>query len=290
MRIIAAFDHHSYSERIIADLADIAANTWADITILGVQQADGGGGPDDYFAGTFRHYREEFLRRVSGGALPYGGVTGYEEYHSLGKGRWEINNQGWEGDVRKKLLVRIRTGDPMKEILAESREQKSDLIILGCTKGLDCQWQGEVDLPRKIAAKAGCSVLVIKEMKRPDTIICFLDQEHVSQASLEMINQVVTLHQAELKIVGITEGESSAGEEGIKNRIAAILKYYSERRISAWIKLIWPKDMEQYVAQASREGMIALWVGKKSLLAKIFSRDLVGKLVSNSHSSVLILR
>ncbi|MFH1216422.1 MAG: universal stress protein [Pseudomonadota bacterium] len=290
MRIIAAFDLHSYSERIVSDLADMAANTWADITILGVQPVDSGDSPDEYFAGTLRHYREEFIRHLSGNELPYGGITGYEEFVPIGQGRWEINNHGMQGEVRKKLLVRIRTGDPLKEILAESREQKSDLVMLGCTKGMDCQWQGEVDLPRKVAAKAACSVLVIKDMKRPDTIISFLDQEHVSQASLEMINQIVTLHQAELKIVGITQGERAGSEEGIKSRIAGILKYYSERRISAWIKLVWPEDLEQYVAESSREGMIALWMGKKSLLGKIFSRDLVGKLVSHSQSSVLILR
>jgi hypothetical protein len=36
--------------------------------------------------------------------------------------------------------------------------------------------------------------------------------------------------------------------------------------------------------------MIGLWIGKKSLLKKIFSRDLVGRLVNSSRSSVLILR
>ena len=117
-----------------------------------------------------------------------------------------------------------------------------------------------------------------------------MDQAHVSQASLEMINQIVTLHEAELKIIGITGPKGKVGKGDVEAKIAEILKYYSDRQINAWIKLIRLDSLEEYVARASREGMIALWMGEKSLLSKIFSRDLVGKLVQYSQSSVLILR
>ncbi|MCB2182050.1 MAG: universal stress protein [Desulfobulbaceae bacterium] len=289
MRIVIALDTHSYSEAIVSEAAKLAANTWADITMLGVQPSSSGDMPDTDLEKRLRQYRKSFLSRFNEGDNPYGGVKGAGKFTSQ-NGGFLLTGDDKENEFRKKLHVKIRVGDATKEILAEAREQECDLIIIGCTKGLDCQWQGEIDLPRKIAQKADYSVLVIKERKTTDTISCCLDQDQVSQSSLEMINQMVTLHQAELKIVGLTDSLKAGGKEGVENKMAEILKYYADLELNPWIKLVRLEDLEEYVAQASRQGMIALWMGKKSLLGKIFSRDLVGKLVNTSQSSVMILR
>jgi len=289
MRILIAFDAQSYSAGIVSEVAKLAANTWADVTMLAVQPAAGTAQPDRDLAETLQRYKTAFIDEFAGADLPYGRPAGHESFMPK-NGGWELSGGEQEGVGRKQLTVKIRGGDAVKEILAEAREQESDLIVLGCTTGLDCQWEGEIELPQKIAKRATCSVLVIKEKKLPDTIICCLDQAHVSQASLEMINQVVTLHQAELKIIGLTNPKGTIGKGDVEGKMAEILKYYADRQISAWIKLVQLDALEEYVARASREGMIALWMGEKSLLGKIFSRNLVGKLVNYSRSSVLILR
>ncbi|MBU0682607.1 MAG: universal stress protein [Proteobacteria bacterium] len=289
MRILIAFDTHSYSSRIVSEVAKLAANTWADITMLAVQPAGSGNKTDATLAKALRQYRTDFIDQFDAGDQPYGGNISNEEFVQK-NGAWELSKHSPALASRKELLLKIRVGDPAKEILAEAREHEADLIVLGCTKGLDSQWKGEVDLPQKIAKKAACSVVVIKEKKVPTTLTCCLDQTHVSQSSLEMINQIVTLYQAELKIVGLTDNKGTDGKAGVENSIAQILKYYAERQISAWIKLVRPEDLEEYVAEVSRENMVGLWMGKKSLLGKIFSPNLVGKLVNHSQSSVLILR
>ena len=289
MRILAAFDSHSYSAGIVSEVAKLAVNTWADVTMLAVQPAGSQAGPDQALVAALLGYNQAFINAFSGTDLPYDRLAP-EASFIPGNGFWELSSGSRQGGGRKQLILKIRSGDTTKEILAEAGEQESDLIILGCTKGLDCQWQGEIDLPQKIAKGAGCSVLVIKDKKLPETLICCMDQAHVSQASLEMINQIVTLHEAELKIIGITGPKGKVGKGDVEAKIAEILKYYSDRQINAWIKLIRLDSLEEYVARASREGMIALWMGEKSLLSKIFSRDLVGKLVHYSQSSVLILR
>ncbi len=289
MRIITALDMHSYSATIVGEVAKLAANTWADITLLAVQPAGPDNKPDEALVKTLHQYRQDFISLFDANDLPYGGNADNQEF-ILKNGSWELTDHKPAVASRKNLLLKIRVGDPAKEILAEAREQESDLIVLGCTKGLDSQWKGEVDLPQKVAKKAACSVVVIKEKKVPTTITCCLDQTHVSQSSLEMINQIVTLYQAELKIVGLTDNKGTEGNAGVENSIAQILKYYAERQINAWIKLVRPEDLEEYVAEVSRENMVALWMGKKSLLGKIFSPNLVGKLVNHSQSSVLILR
>jgi len=289
MRIITAFDTHSYSARIVSEVANLAANTWADMTLLGVQPSASGDTPDPALAKHLKQYRNDFLNQFHGKELPYDGKADSLEFKRKGD-VWELVGDEQASDSRKKLLIKIRAGEPVKAILAETSKQEGDLIVLGCTKGFDCQWHDVTNLPQKVAKNADCSTLVIKEKKSPETITCFLDQTHISQSSLEMINQIVSVYQAELKIIGLTDSKGGQGNERLESRMADILRYYAERKINAWIKLVRPEDLEIYVSQVSRDEMIGLWMGKKSLLGKIFSKGLVEKLVNNSQSSVLILR
>ncbi len=282
MRILTALDSHSYSRNIIPDVARLAANTWADLTLLGVQEDKNG--PDPRMVETILACQDELLARVNREEKIYEPLRG-EDLRESGKGCWQGSSRG-----RKKLTICLRGGDALKSILAQSDEEESDLIILGCTRGFDCEWENELGLPQKVAKEAGCSVLVIKEQKKANQISSFLDQTNVSQQSLELINQLVTLHDAGLKIVGLKGQKGLIGKEDVEKKMMELLKYYNERKISAWIKMVDMEDLEEYVVSATREGIVALWVGKKSLLSKIFSRDLVGKLVSRSQSSILILR
>ncbi|HEB51261.1 MAG TPA: universal stress protein [Desulfobulbus sp.] len=282
MRILTAMDSHSYSRDIIPDVARLAANTWADLTLLGVQQDKNG--PDRKMVEAMMSYQDELLAHVNREETLYEPISS-ADLKETGKGTWQASSRG-----RKKLTICLRAGDALKSILAQAEDEESDLLILGCTRGFDCEWENELGLPQKVAKEANCSVLVIKEQKKASQISSFLDQTNVSQQSLELINQLVTLHDAGLKIVGLKGQKGLIGKEDVEKKMMELLKYYNERKISAWIKMVDMENLEDYVVTATREGIVALWVGKKSLLSKIFSRDLVGKLVSRSQSSILILR
>ncbi len=281
MRIIAAVDTKNYSEEIIEDVARLGGNTWADLTLLGIQA--GNKHPDEGMIRALVNYRNRIFEEL-GDASPYESVA-LTDLQETAPGRWEASSRG-----KKEFSIVIRGGDARKEILAESEERGADLIMLGCTKGIDCIWEGEPNLPQKIARDASCSVLVVKSSKHPTQIVSFLDQVNVSQESLEMVNQMVTIHNAGLKIVGLKTPKGIVGKGDVEGKMVEILKYYNERNISAWIMLIDNEKLEEYVAQSTKEGMVALWMGKESLLGKIFARGLIEKLISNAQSSVLILR
>jgi len=287
MRILVALDRHSYSAGIVNDVAKLAANTWADVTLLGVQTSGGSISLEDSLTQSLLQYKKVFLGHFAADDSPYSESSDSKNIEAR-KGRWVVGGGSQTG--RKELSLTIRQGDPAKEILAEAMEQESDLIVLGCTKGNDCHWEGEPHLPQKIARQAPCSVLVVKEEKRPKKVICCLDQAHISQESLEMINQIVTLHQADLKIVGLTGPKGLRGTDEAEKKINDIVKYYMSRDIKTWIKLVNTEALTKYAEQASREGLIALWLGKKSLLKKIFFKDFVDELISTSRSSALILK
>ncbi len=281
MRIIAALDTKSYSEEIISEVAKLAANTWADLTLLGVQP--GNKEPDQALVDAMARYKDYILSSMEEPS-PYAQLA-ISDLKEIGPGRWQVSSRG-----RKELSVTIRGGDARKEILAEAQEREADLIMLGCTRGIDCIWEGEPNLPQRVARDAPCSVLVIKSSRTPSQIVSFLDQTSVSQESLEMVNQMVTVHDAGLKIVGLKTPKGVVGKGDVEKKMVEILKYYNEKNISAWIMMVDNDKLEEYVAQSTKEGMVALWMGKESLLSKIFSRGLIEKLISNTQSSVLILR
>jgi nucleotide-binding universal stress UspA family protein len=293
MRILVAVDQQSYSANVVKDVAKLAGNTWADVTLVGVgpkvtniDSPSNRSGKKHPLIKTLQNYRRSFLKHFEEEESPYEKRACKYEFIEVKRGVWE-ELYVCRGD-RKDLTIVLRSGNPVKEILAQSHEDDSDLIVMGCYKEGDCQWEGAVNLPQKIANNAACSVLVIKEEKKIRKIACCLDQENISQKSIEMINQMVTLYQTELEIVGLTNG--SALKPLVEKNLDAILKYYSARQIKSWIKLVDANSLELFISQEARQSMMALWMGEKSILTKMFPRGKVDKLIQGSKASVLLLR
>jgi hypothetical protein len=236
--------------------------------------------------GAISSYRETFLKYFKEDECPYiQREFGYELIERK-KGVWDELYVA--KSARKELKVRIRLGNPVKGILAEAQEEEIDLIVLGCDNSHGCEWEGLSGIPQKVVNDATCSVLVAKKKKKVDKIVCCLDHDLVSQQSLEMINQLVTLHKAKLEIVGLTEGKELKGE--VEQKMEAILKYYTARDIEPWIEIVELASLDAFISQEAKWGLMALWMGKKSMLEKVFPKGKVGKLIKGSESSVLILR
>jgi nucleotide-binding universal stress UspA family protein len=293
MRILLAVDQQPYSAHAVDDVAKLAGNTWADVTLLGVGpkateigRSTGRAEIKHPLSKKLRNYRRNFLDHFEKEESPYEKRSCNYEFVEVKKGIWEELYVCRGG--RKDLKIVLRPGNPVKEILAQSYEDDSDLIAMGCHKKGDCQWEGAINLPQKVANNASCSVLVIKEEKQIRQIVCCLDQENISQKSIEMINQMVTLYKTELEIVGLTDGTDLKPK--VAKNLDAILKYYNSRQIKALIKLVPTASLEPFISQEAKRSMMALWMGGQSILAKMFPRGKVDKLIQGSESSVLLLR
>jgi nucleotide-binding universal stress UspA family protein len=293
MRILAAVDQHPYSAQVVKDVARLAENTWADVTLVGIGlKATDIGRPSNRtgikhpLVEKLKNYRRNFLEQFEKEESPYEKQSCNFEFVEVKRGIWE-ELYICRGS-RKDLNIVLRSGNPVKEILAQSQEDDSDLIAIGCHKKGDCQWKGAVNLPQKVANNATCSVLIVKEKKQIRKIVCCLDQKNISQGSIEMINQMVTLYQTELEIVGLTDG--TAVKPMVEKNLDAILKYYNARQIKAWIKLVDVASLASFISQEASRSMMALWMGEHSLLSKMFPKGKVDKLIQGSESSVLLLR
>jgi len=297
MRILVAVDQNPYSAHAVHQVAGLAMNTWGDVTLLGLQSKKRTGADaaasdsgrlkiDSSLAKAMHTYRDAFLSHFQGEASPYTQLKFEYELLQIEPNLWQEFYVG--RSTRKDFNVAIRQGNPVKEILAEARQDGSDLIVLGCERGQACSWEEWGNIPQKVAAAAGCSVWVIKKEKDIKKILCCLDHDRVSQESLEMISQMVTLHEAELEVVGLTEGESLP--KNVERKLDAILKYYTAKKIWPRIELVNISSLETFVGQEGRWGLTALWMGEKSILQKAFSRKTVDRLIRAGESSVLILR
>ncbi len=282
MKILVALDGKDYSRKIIKDISRLAENTLADMVFLGIQESSGK--LEELTVNALVKYQEDLYSYFSPEELPYADFSA-DKWQELAKGDWGIIAKGM-----KEFSLRIKTGSVAQQTIAVAKELECDLIILGCGSEFGCEWDGEMNVPLRIAEDAPCSVLVIKQAGNTDQIVSILDKSVISQDALEMVNQLVTLHGAGLKIVGVKE-KKSGKKDALEKRMVKLLKYYNDREINAWVKLIDSDEVKDYVTRTSQEAIVALWKGgKQSIIKRLLSRSIVDRLLETSKSSLLILR
>ena len=96
-------------------------------------------------------------------------------------------------------------------------------------------------VPQKVAADAGCSVLLVKEEQPISRILAYLDQTYISQESLEILNQMITIHQAELEVIGVNP-ESGLKKE-VYTRLIQLGDYYQDRGVKIQTRLVELADL-----------------------------------------------
>jgi len=267
MRILFAADDQSYSANALPQVARLGENTWADITLLGLsdQLKD--------MEETLGVYRKNLLDYCDPELSPYR--------------NFRSENSDKTG-VQKQVISRIRQGNPARQILEEVREKGYDLLTIGCSVRTNHAWKNVGDVPLKVARDAACSVLVIKEDKKINKVLCCLDHDNISQKSLEMVNQMITLFNADLDIV-VLSGEEKI-EKKIEKKLSWLINYYSARNIFPRIELVKLACLEKFISRQARWGLMAMWMGKKSILERVFPSSKVSRLLKANDSSVLLLR
>jgi len=294
MKILFAADEQPYSAFAVKEVIRLALNTWSDVTLLAVSpnpvvsESPGSGAlaPDQPLPRALNRYRQTFLEAAGEDESPYALEKWQYEWIPLKSGLWEemLVKRG----VKKDLKVLLRAGNAAQEILAEVQEEDSDLIVLGCTGGGQCLWQGAAPVPQRVVNDAGCSVLLVKEAQPIKRIMACLDQSYISQDSLEMINQMATIHGARLELIGLSQEGSM--KKDVYRRLIEIGDYYEDRQIKVSTRLTEIAEFESFIDQELKQDLLALWMGKKSLLDRFFPRDWAGRFVSKCRGSVLVMR
>jgi nucleotide-binding universal stress UspA family protein len=287
MKILFAGDEHPYSDYALNEVIRLALNTWADVTLMAVAPGDTlAPRPDLPLVKTLQGYRDLFLKSADVEGSPYSRKEWRYDWLPLKTGGWEelLVRRGDKRDVR----ICLRAGSPSQEIVAEAREEETDLLVIGCTQGQDCIWQGAAPVPQSVVSDAACSVLLVKEQQPITRILACLDQSYISQESLELINQMATIHQAGVELIGLSQ--SGDMKKDVYRRLIEIGDYYEDRQIKVTTQLTDISEFESLVGSELKQDLLALWMGRKSLLDRVFPRDWVGRFVSKCRTSVLVLR
>jgi len=289
MRILIAVDEQTYSEYAVRQAAKFAVNTWADITFLTVNSKTAGEGtrkPDITDSEVLHRYRDIFLEYCPDEESPYRQATFEYQIIEIKKGIHEAIEV--RRPSKKDFKLRIRMGDLAEEILDEAKDEGHDLIMLGCGKGERCIWKMSKKVPTKVVNESQCSILVVKEDRPIQRILCFLDQSGISQESMEMINQMAIIHKARLNIVGLTRDRAIRVD--VDKELWRIQDYYLSHEIDTHVGLQEISNLETFLHSKAMPDLLALWMGKRSLIKRILPENWAGKFVSKSSCSVLILR
>jgi nucleotide-binding universal stress UspA family protein len=287
MKILFAGDEQPYSAFALKEVIRLAMNTWADVILLGVQTHIASPGPVAPSLNlALNRYRETFLNSWEREDCPYAPSNWQYEWIPVKEGLWEERLVCRSS--KKDFRVHLRAGNPVASILTESREEGSDLIVLGCTAGGEWLWAGTPGVPQRVASEADCSVLLVKEEQPISRILACLDQTYISQESLEILNQMVTIHKAELEVIGVNP-EGGLKKE-VYTRLIEVGDYYQDRGIKITTRLTEIADLEASIAANGKQDLLALWMGKKSILSRFFPREWVGRLVARGQTSVLVMR
>ena len=280
-------DENAYSRYAVNQAARLAANTWPDVVMLAVEQKRSYLVEED-MAQEHAHPKTRLLRRYRADFLEALGAE-VDIYGREADTPFDRLNGVLEEDAsgRKAFRLHVRNGNPVKAIKTEAKEAGSDLIILGCGQH-EGGWGLGSDVPGKIADSADCSVFVIRENMMPSKVVCCLDHANVTQESLELINQCVTLYGAELEVVGVLKrGEL---KEDVEAKMGEVLDYYLKRDIRALVRVVDEHSLEAFIEAGGKNDLMALWLTHKSPLQRLLPGSRVVSLVNNSSSSILILR
>ncbi|MFH1156043.1 MAG: universal stress protein [Pseudomonadota bacterium] len=272
MRILFAADEHPYSAGALPQVARLGKNTFADITILGVSTSSQPGSAPDPLQGVLEAYRDQILASFDPETSPYGDSSGGSQ----------------ENNVRKRLVTRVAVGNPSTAILDAAKDDGSDLIVIGCSAQDGYAWEGAGNVPLKVARDADCSVLVIKENREINRVICCLDHDKISQYTLEMVNQVVTLFHADLDLVVLTETEKVPKQ--IEQMLFWFINYYTARTIFPRVELVKPSSFETFAARRAASGLLAMWMGPNTILGRLFPSNKIPKFLKTNESSVILLK
>ncbi|WP_027179422.1 universal stress protein [Maridesulfovibrio bastinii] len=288
MKLLVAVDENAYSRYAVQQSARLAENTWSEVVMLGVEKNRSYFNEDELEQNQAHpkltmldRYRTDFLQAMKSDDGLYG-TSSDKNFRAKGNKVLEKDASG-----RKHLFLHLRSGDPVKEVRNESREEESDLVIIGCGHH-EGGWGRGSDVPGKIADSVDCSVFVIRENFVPAKIVCCLDHSNISQESLELINQWVSLYGAELEIVGVLKkGEL---REDLEAKMTEVLDYYLGHGIRALVRVVDEDSLESFIESGAKNELMALWLHQRSPLQKLLHSSKVASLVNHASSSIMIVR
>ena len=281
MKILVAIDREEYSGKAAAKAVQLAKNTWAEVILLGLQE-EKDKRPSVELVEKMTVYGHLFTAQPDS---PYG-MGPLDKVEESAPGKWVVRFLQPRG--RKRLRLVVRGGDFLRQVMAEIEEEMPDIIIIGMGSPWEAQWGGYPEFPVRVAEKAPCTVLIVKEDKAPKRMVCCLDHDQISQDSLELINQFVTIHHAELTILAVMTKEGL--KETVEERLRDLVRYYTGLGIKTWIQVLQPHELVKVVEDASANSIVGIWMGRRSFLRSLFSRDHMEELIQAARSLVLILK
>ncbi len=201
----------------------------------------------------------------------------------LSQGLYEVHLIGIRGqDIR----LRLREGDPVREILREAEDPEYDLIITGTRghRGLKRFWVGSV--AQEVALHAPCSILVAKNLKPHQGILVGISG---LATALEAAHQAAKLAQAlhvPLTLLAVASQVSTRPEA--ERHLLEAQRALSSLDIPVQTRLRVGDPARVIIEEAGEEQIIALGRAQLSKVKQLLLGDISLKILDQSLGPVLL--
>ncbi len=275
MNILVVTDSRFFDQRLAREIARLAANSWANITLLGTI-TDAKAHKIDELQQNLVNYQQAILDLFPVGSNAIDKPKKISRWQKTGD-RFVLTSPD---SIPKRLELVLIQGDLIREIYLFSNRHPLDLLVLGGDINND-------SLLVAAATEAADAVLVVKGIKAPKQIVCCLNHEHVTPNSLKLISRLVTLYNTRLKIVGFSNGHEE--RTLIESKLVELLHYFNTRKLTPWLEMVDASIMPRFILQESEENLVAIWVKKNSHFNCRLPQDTLVLLINDFPSSVLLL-
>ncbi len=141
----------------------------------------------------------------------------------------------YKGEFKGEVLYRVKNGDPLSEILQVSKNQDTDMIVIG-RKTIA---EGSGALSRKLARRALCSVLTLPQNAVPQfkKVLIPIDFSEFSHIALEKAINLAKKTPIEiicLNVYNLPNGYLASGKS--TEEFSKIMKKNAEKRFKHFIK------------------------------------------------------
>ena len=232
MRILTLVSGLIEETPAISVASKLSANLFANVDLLTVVRPEDcpDGRLDVSVTRTLLQARKLFIDRSASGG-PYTAPILREEAVLTKPGRYDIQPVVETG--KKELRLRIRVGEPGREITNEAYEEDADLIIMNIPVAGPREEEDAI-ASLKVAAEASCSVLIVKEESEVGNMIVGVENPQLRQTAREMLTQIATVFHAPVAMYPLPSdtGRSNGFSEAM-GKLVKIFKAHDLNVITA---------------------------------------------------------
>jgi universal stress protein G len=189
--------------------------------------------------------------------------------------------------LQVKAEVKLRHGDPVKEVIKESQEGKYDIIVIGsrALSGIRAKIES---LSERIVGSANIPVLVASCVSDLSSLLLCVEGTEESKKTIEFARDFATALDAHVTVLTVAEDESEL--DRAQNVIEYAEKILKEGNVSVDIKILVGDPITEIEMESVYYDLVLVGSHKFGVLNSILMKNPSLEIVESSKAPTLVVR